>query len=127
MVVGHAEQYGRAPLTRLGNLAARQRPFPALFKLAFAVTVPAFLISAVPGRAETTAEAGTALILAVGVSNSVDDTRFQLQMEGIARALEDKGVADAITGGPRGGIFSSLVTWADYAPMTVPWQPIRSA
>ena len=31
----------------------------------------------------------TALVVSVDVSNSVDDARYRLQMEGIAKALED--------------------------------------
>ena len=37
--------------------------------------------------AEPTNEVDTALIVAVDVSNSVDDARYKLQMEGIAQAL----------------------------------------
>ena len=83
--------------------------------------------SIVPGRTEPSVEVDTALILAVDVSDSVDETRYNLQMEGIARALEDQSVINAITGGPQGGIVLALVTWADQAPMTLAWQVIRSA
>lgn len=69
----------------------------------------------------------TALILAVDVSNSVDAARYKLQMEGIAQALEDPSVVNAITGGAKGGILLSLVTWADHAHVALPWQPVRSA
>lgn len=77
-------------------------------------------------RADETAVVDTALILAVDVSNSVDATRYKLQLEGIAQALEDKGVIDAITSGPAGGIALSLVTWADHAKIAIAWQMIRS-
>ncbi len=60
-------------------------------------------------------EVDTALIVAVDVSNSVDDTRYKLQMEGIAQALEDPGVIQAIVGGAKGGILFSMITWADQA------------
>ncbi|MEQ1716267.1 MAG: DUF1194 domain-containing protein [Hyphomicrobium sp.] len=75
---------------------------------------------------EGAAAVDTVLILAVDVSNSVDDTRYRLQMEGIALALEDSGVIAAITGGGRGGIALSLVTWADHAKLVLPWRLIRS-
>lgn len=68
----------------------------------------------------------TALILAVDVSDSVDANRYQLQMEGIARSLEDERVINSITGGPKGGIMLSLVSWADHAELQLPWQLIRS-
>lgn len=79
-----------------------------------------------PARAEPSLEADTALILSVDVSNSVDEARYKLQIEGIAQALEDKSVADAITSGPHGAIVLALVTWADHAQLSVPWQVVRN-
>lgn len=69
----------------------------------------------------------TALIVAVDISDSVDASRYRLQMEGIARALEDKSVISAITGGPAGAVSVALVEWADKAEMTVDWETIRNA
>lgn len=71
--------------------------------------------------------ADTALVLAVDVSESVDAERYRLQMEGIARALEDPSVIDAITSGPRGGIVLSLVAWSDSTDVAMPWEWIGSA
>ncbi len=68
----------------------------------------------------------TALVLAVDVSDSVDAERYRLQMEGIARALEDDGVIAAITSGAHGGIALALVTWADKGQVSLDWQIIRS-
>jgi len=68
----------------------------------------------------------TALIVAIDVSNSVDDARYKLQMEGIAQALEDPGVIQAIVGGPKKGILFSLVTWADQPKVNLPWTYIAS-
>ena len=65
-------------------------------------------------------------IVSVDVSNSVDDARYKLQMEGIAKALEDPGVIDAITGGSSGGILFSMVTWADTPAAVVPWMRIAN-
>lgn len=72
-------------------------------------------------------EVDTALLLAVDVSQSVDAERYRLQMEGIALALEDQSVINAITTGPKAGILLSLVTWADKADVQIPWKIIRSA
>jgi hypothetical protein len=72
-------------------------------------------------------EVDTALILAVDVSDSVDANRYRLQMEGIARALEDPGVISSISNGPRGGILLSLVSWADRAEIAMPWELIQTA
>lgn len=68
----------------------------------------------------------TALIVAIDVSNSVDDARYKLQMEGIAQALEDPGVIQAIAGGAKGGILFSLVTWADQPTLNLPWMHIAN-
>lgn len=76
---------------------------------------------------EPTLEVDTALIVAVDVSNSVDDQRYRLQMEGIAQALEDPGVIQAIAGGAKGGILFSMVTWADLPKVALPWTRISNA
>lgn len=68
----------------------------------------------------------TALVVSVDVSNSVDENRYRLQMEGIAAALEDRGVIEAITNGPNGGILFSMVTWADRPELTLPWVKISN-
>ncbi len=71
-------------------------------------------------------EVDTALVISVDVSNSIDDTRYQLQMEGIAKALEDDSVIEAILTGGRGGILISLVAWADRPKIALPWVHIAS-
>ena len=68
----------------------------------------------------------TALILAVDTSQSVNEERFRLQMDGIAAALEDPGVINTILGGPRGAIAIMLVSWADHSYFVLPWTAIRS-
>lgn len=68
----------------------------------------------------------TALVVSVDVSNSVDNDRYTLQMEGIAKALEDPSVIDAIISGPNGGILFSMVTWADKPALSLPWVKITS-
>lgn len=81
---------------------------------------------ALPGSAAIPVEVDTALIVAVDISESVNGERYRLQMEGIARALEDPGVISAIVSGPRGGIGFALIEWTDTAELTIPWQIIRS-
>ena len=80
-----------------------------------------------PVRAQAVKEADTALVLAVDVSDSVDATRYALQMEGIAQALEDDRVVNTITSGAQGRILISLVQWADQAEIALPWQIIETA
>ncbi len=69
----------------------------------------------------------TALVVSVDVSNSVDEHRYKLQMEGIAKALEDPEVLKAILNGPQGGILFSMMTWADKPKLALPWHRIASA
>ena len=69
----------------------------------------------------------TALVIAVDVSQSVDDSRYKLQMDGIASALEDSSVIAAITGGINGKIIVSLIAWSDSAETMLPWQTIESS
>ncbi|HML31162.1 MAG TPA: DUF1194 domain-containing protein, partial [Hyphomicrobium sp.] len=83
-------------------------------------------LSAFPAKAQEGPPVDTALIVSVDVSNSVDEGRYKLQMEGIAKALEDPGVIDAITGGSAGGILFSMVTWADTPSFVIPWTRITN-
>ena len=80
-----------------------------------------------PALAAPVADDGvaTALVVSVDVSGSVDDARFRLQMEGIAEALEDAAVLRAVLGSP-GGIYFSMVTWADEASLAVGWRRIAT-
>lgn len=68
----------------------------------------------------------TALVLAVDVSQSVNDARFALQMEGIAKAFEDPEVQRSIFSGPHRAMFVTLVEWSDKAAVAVPWTLIAS-
>lgn len=72
-------------------------------------------------------EVDTALIISVDVSQSVDAERYALQMEGIARALEDPDVVGAIVSAPQGRILFSMLAWADSAKVVVPWTLISNA
>ena len=78
-----------------------------------------------PARAEVE-RVDTALVLAVDVSQSVNDARFALQMDGIAKAFEDPEVQRSILSGPHRAIFVTLVEWSDKAAVAVPWTLIAS-
>ena len=99
----------------------RCRVVPLLAALLLAVVVTA---GPRPGSGQGGVD--TALVVSADVSNSVDEHRYRLQMEGIAAALEDPGVIDAITSGPQGGILFSMVVWADRPKVAIPWQRIAS-
>lgn len=75
---------------------------------------------------QTAADVDTALVVSVDVSNSVDEHRYKLQLEGIATALEDPKVHDAVLSGPNAGILFMLVTWADKPQTMLPWVLIKS-
>jgi hypothetical protein len=68
----------------------------------------------------------TALIVSVDVSGSVDDGRYALQMDGIARALEDNAVIAAILGGRHASIVFTLVEWSELPAISIPWTRIAS-
>lgn len=67
-----------------------------------------------------------ALVLAVDVSSSVDATRFRLQMEGIAEALEDESVQRSILRSAEGRVHLALVPWADRVEVAVPWRTLAT-
>jgi len=93
----------------------------ALTLLAFGLTAP------LPTAAQPTVErVDVALVLAVDVSGSVDDSRFSLQMEGIARAFEDRDVQRTILDGPSGALLITLVNWSQKPQIAVPWRVIAS-
>ena len=95
------------------------------FSKLLVASVPVALLLSQTVTAEDAA-VDTALIVSVDVSNSVDSDRYKLQMEGIAKALEDQGVIDAIASGPNGGILFSMVTWADRPMLVLPWTRISN-
>ncbi|MGO9941575.1 MAG: DUF1194 domain-containing protein [Rhodoblastus sp.] len=81
---------------------------------------------AVAREAQNAGPVDTALIVSVDVSGSVDDGRYALQMDGIARALEDNAVIAAILGGRRASIFFTLVEWSERPAISIPWTRIAS-
>ena len=100
-------------------------PWSLTASVVFATACSILPFSAEPVLAEPGA-ADTALVIAVDVSQSVDEARYKLQMQGIAAALEDPAVIAAITGGSEGRILVSLVTWSDKAEVSLPWQVISN-
>lgn len=106
-----------------GRVAGSGTAFARIAKAAAAVLVA----SAVGFAPEARADDGvaTALVVSVDVSGSVNEVRYKLQMEGIAEALEDPSVLQAILGNT-GGIYFSMVTWTDSAQVAVDWRRIAS-
>jgi hypothetical protein len=88
--------------------------------------VPAALWLAGPAAAADDAAVDTALIVSVDVSGSVDENRYELQMDGIAKAIEDPGVIASILGGPHGAIMFTMVEWSERPATAIPWVRIAS-
>jgi uncharacterized protein DUF1194 len=100
----------------------RLLPLGILIAAALALQMPA-----ARGVLEARAErVDTALVLAVDVSDSVDEARYGLQMEGIAKAFEDREVQGLILSGPRRAMLVALVEWSNRAAVAVPWTLIAS-
>lgn len=101
-----------------------RRAFSAGFAAVVAILALASGSQLSAGQAYGDEGVDTALIIAVDVSNSVDDHRYELQMQGIAAALEDQGVVRSILNGPRGSILVSVVTWSDRPEVALPWMRV---
>jgi Protein of unknown function (DUF1194) len=83
--------------------------------------------SGTTGRARARAEtADIALVLAVDVSGSVNEQRYALQMEGIARTFEDGEIQRSILAGEHRSVFVTLVEWSNRPMVAVPWALIAS-
>ena len=68
----------------------------------------------------------TALVLTIDVSNSVDPSEYRIQTHGLADALEDGEVIDAMVSG---NVAVAVVQWSgeDRQELTIPWTRITSA
>jgi hypothetical protein len=88
----------------------------------------AFLFLAIFAIALPARAASIALILAVDVSESVSNDRYNLQREGIARAFEAPQLTSAIAGLPD-GIEALVMEWSDpeKISVTVGWTRIANA
>lgn len=68
----------------------------------------------------------TALLLAVDVSGSISREEYTLQMQGLAQALEDPDIIDALVGGQD---KLSLVHWSGLRKqrLSLPWITLRTS
>ncbi len=69
------------------------------------------------------------LVLAVDVSGSVNQTRFEQQRKGYAAAFRSRQVLDAIRSGPNQAIAVTMVQWTgpDLHFQVVPWMRVGDA
>ncbi|MBB4199293.1 hypothetical protein GGD83_003107 [Rhodoblastus sphagnicola] len=79
------------------------------------------------GAARAQQQLDIALILAVDVSGSMDDARYRVQFEGIARALDDESVIQSLIGGQRHAMAIAMLAWSDKAEEVMPWRIIASS
>ncbi|MGE3904843.1 MAG: DUF1194 domain-containing protein [Reyranellaceae bacterium] len=95
-----------------------------LLRLLVAVAV---LGIALPASAQQAVD--TALVLAVDASGSIDGEEFAFQKEGIAAAVTDPRVLDAMRSGPHGRIALAYVEWGGpgTARTVVSWQVVSDA
>ena len=78
------------------------------------------LFAAVPARA-----CDIALVLAVDVSGSVDNTEFRTQMDGLAEGLRDPSVSEALVVG-EAAIMVLQWTGTTRQAVSIPWTQVRS-
>lgn len=74
----------------------------------------------------TAAACSTALILAIDVSNSIDDGEYAIQAEGLADALRDPQIAEELI---RGKVSLSVIQWSGKGRqvVSIPWARMRTA
>lgn len=77
-------------------------------------------------HATVAAACETALILTIDVSNSVDPAEYRLQSHGLADALQDPEVIEAMV---QGSVAVTVVQWsgADRQEVSIPWTRVRTA
>jgi hypothetical protein len=82
-------------------------------------------LAALPARAQDTVD--LQLVLAVDVSGSVSEARFQLQKQGYVAAFRDPQVLSAIRSGAAQAIAATMFQWTGYNLQVhvVPWMVIR--
>jgi Ca-activated chloride channel family protein len=89
------------------------RPTAATLCLSLAVASPATACA-------------TALILAIDVSNSIDQGEYRIQADGLADALEDSAIREELL---RGQVALSVIQWsgADRQTVSIPWRRMATA
>jgi hypothetical protein len=112
---------------------ARRRGDPteseaAMRSLRLLLVLGACLIAWIP-FARAAEEVDLLLVLAVDVSRSIDQPKFQLQRDGYVAAVSDRGVLDAIRSGPHQKIALSFVEWsgAGAEKLLIDWTIIDAA
>jgi Ca-activated chloride channel family protein len=82
-----------------------------------------FAVPVLAGAADGTCE--TALVLAIDVSNSVDENEYRLQVDGLVEALRDPMIAEALVDGQ---VALSVMQWSGARDqrVSIPWRRMTS-
>ncbi len=81
------------------------------------------------GKGRASSDVDLLLVIALDVSGSVDKGEFNLQREGLTRALASPQVAEAIVGGVNGSIAVTVVQWSGFIEkiVMVDWVRVSNA
>src|SRR5919198_1124249 len=103
------------------------RLIPALYAIRFVAALLLALSICTPVCAQTAVD--LQLVLAVDASGSVDQWRFELQMQGYVAAFRDPRVLQAIQSGATQAIAVTMVQWTGPALQiqVLPWTLIKDA
>lgn len=85
-----------------------------------------FFAAALACAPATVQACDTALLLSIDVSNSVDPAEYRLQVDGMADALLDPEIVEAMV---RGNVAIAVMQWsgADRQAVSIDWRQIRTA
>lgn len=108
---------------RLGSWFSRQH---FVFVLASVFCLVLLSVPANNNARAANLDVDMALVLAVDVSYSVDETEFRLQMDGIALAFQQSAVHQAIMSGPHRRIAVAVTQWSgeNQQVVGIPWKII---
>jgi hypothetical protein len=98
----------------------------SVFRCGLAAIAVVLLGGASPTPQPERPPVGTALVLLVDVSGSIDDREYILQRDGIAQAFRDPAVAKAIRGQSHGALAVTVIEWSSSETVVVPWTIVRN-
>ncbi|WP_407492204.1 DUF1194 domain-containing protein [Pseudooceanicola sp. MF1-13] len=87
----------------------------------------AAVVSLITGAAQ--AQCRQALLLALDVSGSVDSREYRLQLDGLAAALTDPAVQEALLLMPSAPVRLAVMEWSgpEFQRVILPWREVRDA
>ncbi len=88
----------------------------------------AVLSATSPMAADAQSLCRQALVFALDVSSSVDDAEYRQQFDGLAGALQEPDVIDAVLGDPEAPMAVAVFEWSsrEYSALVVDWILLRS-